>query len=327
MTMTAAAPAHAVSDTQPGILGTPPGFTDSYTVAINDAGSVLGTVQLGNRPPVRAVRWDNHGRATQLDLPSGTDNSAATGINNHDVAVGAVDRSGTHTRAVRWDRRGHVTELDLPPGSTTSLARGINDAGVVMGQAWMTNGDAHAVRWDIQGHVTDLGVLPGHTNSDVIASNDQGVIAGTSCQQDGGCRAVRWGRDGRIEELDLLPGYVGSSASGMNNRGTVIGGSWASSTVAAAVRWDRAGTITVVQAPSPEDTEIGLVAINQVDVIAGMVFRPDGVIRAARWDQRNHGTILDTESTWLSTPVVDINDAGSIAGTAAAMDGSPYAVR
>ncbi|GAA0247493.1 hypothetical protein GCM10010492_53970 [Saccharothrix mutabilis subsp. mutabilis] len=112
-------------------LGLPFGATNSYPIAINDRGTVLG----GIRTPEgrqRAVRWDKRGRAVDLGALTPESGSWAERINDHDEAIGLSTSSGQTDHAVFWDRRGRLVDL-TPDPSTASDAYDLNNHGVVVG--------------------------------------------------------------------------------------------------------------------------------------------------------------------------------------------------
>ncbi len=246
-----------------GNLGTnTDGFANSYANAINDAGTVVGNVDLydGSLQTIgyRAVRWDASGTAATELGNLGTDADGFTysdvyAINSSGTAVGIAnkyDGSGNYLggRAVRWETSDTVptefgnlgTDMD---GMTESVPLAINDAGTVVGDVEKFGGSGEslgirAVRWDASGTVaTELGNLgtdiDGYGESIAYAINNAGTAAGWADRYDGegtyqGYRAVRWGASGTgVTELGNLgtdiDGAAISYTDAMNDTGTIVG--------------------------------------------------------------------------------------------------------
>jgi probable HAF family extracellular repeat protein len=123
-------------------LGTLPGSTDSYAIALNDNGQVVGnTYNRQTGKDYHAFIWD--GSSMQdLGVLSEGDSSWAYGINNAGVVVGysASPPLASSYRAFVWDSANGLRDLnDLLPlstGWTLTFAYGINDAGQIVGRGY-----------------------------------------------------------------------------------------------------------------------------------------------------------------------------------------------
>jgi probable HAF family extracellular repeat protein len=214
--------------TLPGI---PSGDEDEYfAYGVNNRGQVVGVCECSGIPPEgadRAFLW-SQGAMTDLGSLGGTDNSAATDINDAGQVVG-YSYSYTTTRAVGhaflWSN-GTMTDLGTLGGSV-SQATAINKSGQVVGWSQIA-GDrvSHAFLWSA-GKMTDLGTRRGRGCSYASAINDRGQVVGWSgsCPvirgKRGPYRAVLWSR-GKIRNLGTL-GNRSSEATGINERGQVVG--------------------------------------------------------------------------------------------------------
>lgn len=211
------------------------GHTANYAIAINDAGTVVGSAVkyvAGSFKGERAVRWDASDTATELGSlgadGSGVASSYATAINSAGTAVGRADKyvlgASKGSRAVRWDLSGTATELENlgtdNDGHTASEAVAINDAGTTVGYAGKYVAGSYkgerAVRWDAIGteatELTGLGTdSGGWTGSAAHAINDAGLAVGSADKYDAfgnplGSRAAMWGLDGAAIDLSTLIG-------------------------------------------------------------------------------------------------------------------------
>lgn len=120
----------------PEALELPEGGRASLDMHVNDAGSIAGSVSLGQS--MRAVRWDD-GDLTDLGMLPGHVDSRVTGISEAGHVAG-VSYSGGHLET-RWTpgnrgfvwHEGRMTELPPLPGHDVSLAYGVNSDGTVLG--------------------------------------------------------------------------------------------------------------------------------------------------------------------------------------------------
>jgi probable HAF family extracellular repeat protein len=140
-------------------LATPPGFTGSVALGINDQAQIIGSAVLSNEKE-QAVLWAD-GIATDLGTLPGLDNTSGAAINNWGEAVGtAWSRMGALARFVNDHpihlgpllplfpqqetqrafiyRAGRMTDLNalIPAdaGWVLQKAQGINDRGQIVGR-------------------------------------------------------------------------------------------------------------------------------------------------------------------------------------------------
>jgi len=112
------------------------------TMAINDSGQVVGTVQRGGV---------DHGflfggrEVTQIDV-SGSIASRATGINNGGQIVGSFRDASQIERGFLRNKDGSITVIEAPLVSSIA-AVGINDRAEIVGLFTMPGGDFHGFRY------------------------------------------------------------------------------------------------------------------------------------------------------------------------------------
>jgi probable HAF family extracellular repeat protein len=236
-------------------------------------------------------------------------------------------------------------------GGRSSQAEGIDDQGRIVGASQVASGDYHAFVWE-DGKMRDLGAMGSHawaisdgrivgernTTGDLGGArafvwqderrtdieveqgsfardvNARGQIAGTSRVRDfldpenRFRRAFIW-EDGAARELGNLGGTF-SESYGINGAGHVVGQATTKEDEITSFFWD--GT-TMHRLPSPDESYAQANAINDSDVIVGVLGRGDiGVV----WETPK------TEPRELPAPkggdcprARDINNAGIIVGT------------
>lgn len=202
----------------------PPGLFDGSAVAINDAGTIAGTV-FKPKGPTHAALFSAGGATIDLGVLIFDQNSYATALNNLGQTVGyttvALDNDGPIIHAVLYAGGGPITDLGALPGGRFSFAAGINDQGIVVGNASTADGATHAVTFS-HGQVTDLGVPPGGASSLANAINAQGQIVGAADFGSGKLHAALFAK-GAISDLGTLPGGTSSMASAINSTGQAVG--------------------------------------------------------------------------------------------------------
>jgi hypothetical protein len=173
-----------------------PGYQSPYASALNNAGDVLGTVQVGTTNVYKAAMWVG-GTQFQVLAPGFGDSSSGVAINDARQVLVSTDvlvQEGTDTLRVAklavWDQ-GVIKPL-LPPGDGRYAKRGlINNKGTVtatVGREPLPNvyapPDMRAVIWqngvlsDLTDHVNARGAnLPaGAVVEGVLAMNDKGSM-------------------------------------------------------------------------------------------------------------------------------------------------------
>lgn len=174
-------------------------------------------------------------------LPTlGGNNSAATGVNNRGVIVGAAENSTQDPNclspqvldyeAVTWSaENGDTHQLPAFAGDSVAAGAAINDEGQVVGGSGNCGSGPgispiliHAVLWQ-NDSVTDLGSLGGVMNNLANAINNRGQVVGMSdLAGDNTGHAFLW-QNGAMKDLGTLPGDFSSVAFGINNKGQVVG--------------------------------------------------------------------------------------------------------
>ena len=297
------------------------------------------------------------------DLPGGSDQSFAYGINDLGQVVGASE-TATGERGFLW-QSGKLTDLgDLPGGTDRSDGRGINNSTQIAGLStssqnsrgffWdggtMTNvgalagGNAPSFAFDIN----DAGQVVGRTNFGIgqafvwesgvmtgLADLPGGLVGSAANAINGaghiagwseaatGKRATLWS-NGTVTDLGDLPGGSDQSlAFGINNNGDIVGTGNSASGTNGFV-WSN-GTMTSIGSLLP-NTASGALAINDSGIVVG-----SSVQKAITWDSTNGLRDLNlhldpvTGSGWTLTNAQDINDSGQIVGYGTHPNGSTRA--
>lgn len=215
---------------------------------INDDGAVVGVIDADYDDVgynVYAYLWTESGGMVDLgELPGGSKNAVAWGINNHRQVVGFAQSATGDDRAFLWTENSGMRDIgDLPGGGNDSYASGINNVGQVIG--WSSVGElgTHAFLWSSTGGMIDLRDLAGGSDySFARGLNDAGYVVGNSSASTG-WRAFLWSSsDGMTDLGELAGGIDGSFASDINNSGFITGSSM-SAAGSRAVLWTPSGEI------------------------------------------------------------------------------------
>ncbi len=204
-------------------LGVVPGETQSFGLAIDDAGRVFGaSYRLGDITP----------RAFRVTPSSAIEDLGAftpSGVNELGDVVGMVRvaaSDGWISQRPCLYRDGLLTQLSVLGGGS-GHAFDINDSRVIVGSCSLSDlGVTHASLWTDQSPV-DLGTLGG-MRSEAKAVNSEGVAAGYAETASGDPHACLFslaaGGTG-VDRIDLgtLPGAVSSYANDINDNGAVVG--------------------------------------------------------------------------------------------------------
>ena len=192
----------------------------SYAGAINEAGQVLGAIDLYSEFVLTFV-WKD-GVLTTLTWGS---NSYPAGMNEAGQVIGYTDTfDGTGEHAFLWDS-GVLTNLGAFGGrDADSYPTAINESGRVIGYSYLVgNTNYHAFLWE-GGVLTDLGTFGG-SDSIAHAINEAGQVVGSaSTTGDAEQHAFLW-EGGVLTDLGTLGGSE-SVAYGINEAGQVIGYSY-----------------------------------------------------------------------------------------------------
>lgn len=197
------------------------GGTDSYAMALNDAGVVVGSSSVANGDSY-AFRYA-FGQMTNLGALGAGTWSAAYGINPQGQVAGSAENSAGNTRAFRWDASGGMQDLGTL-GGANSYGMAINSRGNVAGFSADSSGYLRAFLF-AAGGMTELGTLGG-TSSYAYGMNASNLIVGygdvTGLDQP---HAFLW-KGGTITDLNTLingSGWELNQAYAINDNGQIAG--------------------------------------------------------------------------------------------------------
>jgi probable HAF family extracellular repeat protein len=311
-------------------LGTFPGAFAAQALGLNSLGVAVGSANV-DPGGFHAARFGspNVDLAAQYGYPS-----VANAINDSNVAVGMVYRdsqgAATHAAIFTGGRPKDIGTL----GGSSSVAAGINNAGMVVGRAATWGGTDRAFTYQV-GKSLFMRSLPalGGQYADATAINNDGLIVGSAALPSGFSHAVAW-RNGAITDLGtLVPGNLDASsfATAVSSNGLIVGSSTAADGQSHGFLVDAAGAMKDLgmfpgsRTTSPAGVNASGVVIGNARLIVGGYGRRQmpWVLDAAGMADIN--TRLTT-TDWKVVVVRAINDAGQIAGTAAAANGGQHAV-
>lgn len=176
------------------------------------------------------------------DLPGGSFNSTANGVNADGTVVVGFGFSADGSEAFRWTFDAGMVGLgDLPGGGFRSIANGVSDDGlVVVGEGNGDDGQSEGFRWTAATGMVALSEPGFRTRTANSVSADGSVVVGTGIS-DLGNEAFRWTQAGGLEGLGDLPGDLfASRAFDVSADGSVVVGDAWSLTPREAYRWTQA---------------------------------------------------------------------------------------
>ena len=294
-------------------LGTLGSDGDSYAIAINNNGQVIGgscngcTVQ-------HAFSWTQAGGIVDIGTLGG-DQSHAIALNDNGEVVGYSNTPGnSEQHAFSWTQAGGMKDLGTL-GGTQSFAAAVNANGEVAGYA-TTPGDvnAHAVYWTPDGQIHDIGTLGG-SDSWAGALNDSGQIVGYSrTTGDAALDGFSWTPAGGMVDLSL--GGDTSYAVSVSNDGQVTGyGGLPGNANTHAFSWTQAGGIVDI-GTLPGETDSTAAAINNNDQVVGQSNSPSVATHGFLWTQAGGMTDLGTLASCpqcMSSPAA-VSGNGQVVG-------------
>jgi probable HAF family extracellular repeat protein len=201
----------------------PDANTNSYGVALNASGSVVGYLTVTSPSANHAFLYTTANGMVDLGTLGGLD-SYANGINDSGVVVGYSTTASFEGHAFRYTPGGSLEDLGTL-GGNYSYATAINASGAIVGYSRPLGvSGVHAARYS-GGAWTDLGTLGG-TNSHANGINASGAIVGDSDISGGGSHAFLFS-GGALSDLndliDASSGWVLASANAINGSGRITG--------------------------------------------------------------------------------------------------------
>jgi probable HAF family extracellular repeat protein len=186
-------------------LGTLPGMSDMYPMAINRSGQVVGHGSAGGT--TRAFLWDG-GRVRDLGMLPEAYGSQATAISDGGVVVGNSTAGAFLWRADSGMQRlpgvlpGELAG-DLSAGSFA--AYGVNDSGTVAGSSY-----GYAALWQADRGVFAYDGMGRHEQANAI--DDAGSAVGHAWRLPEGRLPALWRADNGLTSLGPLPAIAGCEA-------------------------------------------------------------------------------------------------------------------
>jgi hypothetical protein len=208
---------------EPIELDAPAVASDTFPVAINGRGEIVGSADRGAARSYHGFLRDRRGRYRRIEVP-GAKGTAATGINDDRDVVGSYSdtndnpNTATDVRGFLLDRRGRLARIDVA-GATATQPLGINNHDEIVGAYVDGNGAAHGFLRDRDGRVTTVDV-PGAQVTVVFDVNDSGTMVGIYLDGDGRLRGFQRDRAGQVTTIDA-PGAIQTRVRGINNRGQI----------------------------------------------------------------------------------------------------------
>jgi probable HAF family extracellular repeat protein len=302
----------------------------SQATAINARGQVTGysvsPAVLPGPPPENtgeAFRWDAAGGLVPLGFLPPADwflrDSVAAAINGRGQVVGdAMTPAGR--RAFLWDPSAGMSGLGNPGYAIEeSRATGVNDLGTVVGYFH----DGMAIRpfiWTSGGGMRALKLPEGLPVGVTEGINASGQIAGTAyasrSAMDG--TAFLRGPDGAFTLIPTLPGTGSCQVFALNGDGVVVGTCRSATAGDLGFIWSAAeGTRPLGAFPDGISALSMPFAVNDALQVVGVAYpatapflwEPPGVFTRLQ-------DALEDGAGWTLVRADDINDAGSIVGTA-----------
>ena len=227
-------------------LGLLHGMTGGCALSVNQKGEVVGEMhRLTTSDPYRhcAFIWRN-GILTGLDVPKGSVDSEAKGINDNDQVVGSIMDAKSRSMAFLW-QGGRMRQLGILRGFVSIFATAINNQGQIAGyvEASPDTGEPAQAFFYNNGKMRGLGRLGGN-HSRAYALNDDGQVVGESAtdRHDAHGNVIThpflWKRGSKMIDLGSLGGTYGE-AYGINRQGQVVGTATGSDDHDHAFLWQR----------------------------------------------------------------------------------------
>lgn len=257
----------------------------------------------------------------------------ATMINVRGQIIGTLTVNGDHKHAFLWDPSTGMRDLGVLPGFTDSRAEAINDRGDVA--VTMRYQYGHPYLW-ADGRFQEVGLLGGRgaLGSHVTVLGD---VTGYADVNDQIYHAFVW-RHGKTQDLGTLPGYPISRALSANDHGQVVGDVIDSlaekgtlSTPSRAVLWQDSRPVLLESLGGNQDVASSINSRGQIAGTSGTGRKDEAgyfTRHAVVWENgrvRDLGALPITPLPNVGGPrseAYDINDAGTVVGTASVQNGT-----
>lgn len=274
-------------------------FVGGYSVFIDS------TTGLGNAQPSML----NVSNGFSLPMPITYTSGAVCGINTAGEAVGEVVNAANGPQPISWIAG--QPQLLTTGAMSNGLANSINNSGLIVGQISSASGSSQAAYWNGQ----TLTVLPGFTSASAVNDNGDIVVSGNY----GGHTGDFVWSNNSITAISSAAGDF--SARSINNNGDVAGVITVSGGVSIASIWKNGVSSLLL---SNESISLD---INDSDQIVGNAVNSDGSAYAFTYKDGsafNLNDLIPSNSGWVLTEAVSINDDGVIVGNGL-LNGHPQA--
>ena len=300
-------------------LGTLGGL-ESWAVAVNDGGTVVGSARDSGQI-ITACEFDTTGQGNNLSWASISGESAVTSVNSSGIGAGYIANNSITTSAVRFDASEPTGVVDLGTlGGDSAMATGINSSGAIVGYARNQTGNDRATLFDSTGNGAniDLGALGG-LSSQSMAIDNAGQIVGWAENVNGDTHGVIFDATGNGANTDL--GTLGgdtSTAMAVDN-GVIVGYAATATDAYHAVLFDADNTSNNLDLGTLGGDFSIARAING-SLIVGAATTTDGETHATLFDATGAGynidlnSFIDPASGWVLTSAQGINADGWIVG-------------
>lgn len=306
-------------------LGTLYNGTVSYGVGLASNGSLVGTADQAGGLWRAVYSPGGVGSAQNLGTLPGGKNSFGYGVNSSGQVVGSSEieiEGRTYTHAFITDPAGKMLDLGTlsSGGMGTSKAFAISEGGYVTGYSTVDGpGGEQAFRIGTDGVMKALGTLPGGYSSVGYDINETGAVTGTARTDYGAHRAFLFTDDGGMISLGALPTGNATHGMGLNSRNEVVGYGDLGDGSQHAFFWSESRGLLDLGMPFDATGSLAH-DINARSEIVGFHRTRTGETRATLWKLLDDevidlNSLLPTDSGWLLTEALGINDAGQIVGT------------
>ena len=302
-------PAYAVRD-----IGTLPGWSTSFGMAINEQGQVAGYASRNSTADGRAFRFNgilDGSTLADLGAASGTA-SYAYGINSAGEVTGSVIEGGVLPQAFVY-RNGTFTKLGFAQVGNRSEGRAINGPGQIVGFGNITANDTNRALIYTNGVWGVLPSLIANGVGEAFGINDAGQIAGRGVTN-GVLRAVLYTAGSRLV-APLTGGAVNNYANAINSAGAIAGAMTISGSPQA-FRWEQGQNPVLLGGFIPNGYSVAY-GINNFRQTVGAANNAAGTRAFLHSAEQLYdmNDLLPPDSQWQLDEARAINSDGWITGT------------